>query len=136
MTTRTGTVTLTVMSAGTVMTRGTATVTGRVMVTGRVRTKGTVTATTAIGAMTEGKGITGTGITVRAGTTTGRSTSIRPMPRLSRRAGTVGLALTIWDVWQRIPPRHRKQIVKHARKHGPRLAALLVQTQARRRRSP
>ena len=56
------------------------------------------------------------------------------MPRLSRRAGTVGLALTIWDVWQRIPPRHRKQLIKHARKHGPRLAARVVHAQSRRRK--
>jgi hypothetical protein len=45
------------------------------------------------------------------------------MPRfarlLTRRAGPVGLALTAWDVWRRIPPQHRKTILKQARKHGP-----------------
>jgi hypothetical protein len=87
-----------------------------------------------------GKAAAGTATTTRLGTAasntaTARSTSIQPMPRLTRRAGTIGLALTIWDVWQRIPPRHRKQIVKHARKHGPKLAARLVQTQSRRRRA-
>ena len=45
------------------------------------------------------------------------------MPRfgrlLTRRAGPLGLALTAWDVWRRIPPRHRKTILKQARKHGP-----------------
>jgi len=57
------------------------------------------------------------------------------MPRLSRRAGTIGLALTLYDVWKRIPPRHRKQLMKQARKHGPKLASRLVQKQ-RRRRTP
>jgi hypothetical protein len=41
----------------------------------------------------------------------------------------------MYDVWNRIPPRHRKQLMKQARKHGPKLASLLMQqTQARRRR--
>jgi hypothetical protein len=52
-----------------------------------------------------------------------------------RGAGTFGLALTLWDAWQRIPPHHRRRIMKQARKHGPKLAARLVQQgQARRRR--
>ena len=45
------------------------------------------------------------------------------MPRfgrlLTRRAGPVGLALTAWDIWRRIPPKHRRTILKQARKHGP-----------------
>ena len=48
------------------------------------------------------------------------------MPRVSRlvtrRAGPLGLALTAWDIWRRIPRRHRKAILKQARKHGPRVA--------------
>jgi hypothetical protein len=54
--------------------------------------------------------------------------------RRLRGAGAFGLALTAWDLWQRIPPRHRKTIVKHARKHGPRIASKLIETQQRRRR--
>jgi hypothetical protein len=73
--------------------------------------------------------------TANAGT--GRTTSIRRMPKLSRRAGTFGLALTLWDVWKRIPPKHRKQIMKQARKHGPKLAARAMQAQqARRNKRP
>ena len=86
-------------------------------------------------------GIRATGTAARAratasSTVTGRSTSISGMARFRRLrgAGAVGLALTLWDAWQRIPPRHRKQIVKHARKHGPKLASRLLQAQARRRR--
>jgi hypothetical protein len=40
---------------------------------------------------------------------------------LGRRAGPLGLALTAWDLWRRLPPKQRKQLMKVARKHGPRL---------------
>ena len=56
--------------------------------------------------------------------------------RAFRRAGPVGLVLTAWDIWRRIPPRHRKTIVKQARKHGPRLAARAIKAQQRRRGRP
>jgi hypothetical protein len=56
--------------------------------------------------------------------------------RVLRRAGPIGLALTAWDIWLRIPPRHRKLIVKQARRHGPKIAARVIQSQARRRRRP
>jgi len=57
------------------------------------------------------------------------------MPRLpffllARRAGPVGLALTAWDIWRRIPPKQRRKLMDAARKHGPGLAS-----QARRRPS-
>jgi hypothetical protein len=38
---------------------------------------------------------------------------------LTRRAGPLGLALTAWDVWRRIPKKQRQQILRQARKHGP-----------------
>ena len=50
---------------------------------------------------------------------------------LPRRAGPVGLALTAFDIWRRIPKRQRRQIIQATRKHGPRVAKHL----ARRRRS-
>jgi hypothetical protein len=45
------------------------------------------------------------------------------MPRPGRigPAGTIGAALTAWDLWRRIPPRHRKILLAQARTHGPRL---------------
>jgi len=46
-----------------------------------------------------------------------------PVRYVSRRFGAVGIALTAYDVWRRIPKRHRRQIVTAARKHGPRVAA-------------
>jgi hypothetical protein len=51
-----------------------------------------------------------------------------------RRFGAIGIALTAWDIWRRIPPRHRKTIIKQARKHGPTLAARIVQGGRRRHR--
>ena len=36
--------------------------------------------------------------------------------------GTIGAALTAWDLWRRIPPKQRKILLAQARAHGPRLA--------------
>jgi hypothetical protein len=57
------------------------------------------------------------------------------MPRLRslRRTGTIGLALTAWDIWRRIPKQHRRAIVRQARIHGPRVATKLMQQRQRRR---
>ena len=38
---------------------------------------------------------------------------------LTRRTGAIGLALTAWDIWRRIPPKQRRLIMRQARKHGP-----------------
>jgi hypothetical protein len=57
-----------------------------------------------------------------------------PRPNLLRRAGPVGAALTIWDIWRRLPPRQRKWVARQARKHGPRLAKQALDAQRRRRR--
>lgn len=48
------------------------------------------------------------------------------MPRFSRvitrKVGPVGLALTAWDIWRRLPPEYRRQIMAATRKHGPKVA--------------
>ena len=50
------------------------------------------------------------------------------MARLGKlRPGPVGLAIALYDVWRRLPPRQRKQVLKLARKHGPTAAAKLLQ---------
>ena len=55
-------------------------------------------------------------------------------PRLfARRMGPLGVALTAYDVWRRLPPRQRRAILEATRKHGPRLAARAV---SRERRTP
>jgi hypothetical protein len=41
--------------------------------------------------------------------------------RLGRRAGPLGLALTAWDLWRRLPPKQRKQLLQAARRHGPKI---------------
>ena len=54
-------------------------------------------------------------------------------PRLSRRLGPVGLALTAWDIWRRLPPKQRKQVLNVARKHGPKVASKVLKASARAR---
>ena len=54
-------------------------------------------------------------------------------PRLSRRLGPVGLALTAWDIWRRLPPKQRKQVLNVARKHGPKFASKVLKASARAR---
>jgi hypothetical protein len=57
-----------------------------------------------------------------------------PKLRLGRRAGPWGTALALWELWKRIPPKHRRRILKQARKHGPRLAKHAVKARRNRRR--
>lgn len=63
------------------------------------------------------------------------------MPRmttlLGRRAGPIGVALTAYDLWRRLPEQHRRRILEQGRKHGPRIAAEAVKrgAQLRKRRS-
>jgi hypothetical protein len=60
-----------------------------------------------------------------------------PPFRVLRRAGPVGLALTAWDIWRRIPKQHRRAIVRQARRHGPKVAAkLMEQRRSRAGRRP
>jgi hypothetical protein len=55
-------------------------------------------------------------------------------PRSFRGAGPIGLTLTAWDIWRRIPKQHRRAILRQARKHGPVVASKLMQQRQRRRR--
>ena len=52
---------------------------------------------------------------------------------LTRRAGPLGIALTAWDIWRRLPPKQRKQIMNIARKHGPKVAARVMKARSRAR---
>jgi hypothetical protein len=49
---------------------------------------------------------------------------------LGRRAGPLGVALTAWDLWRRLPPRQRKQVLDLARKHGPKVAARVLKARS------
>ena len=56
------------------------------------------------------------------------------MARLGKfRPGPVGVAITLFDLWRRLPPKQRKLALKLARKHGPKAAAKLMQFQRARR---
>ena len=50
-----------------------------------------------------------------------------------RRIGPVGLALTAWDIWLRLPPKQRKQVLNVARRHGPKVASNVLKASARAR---
>jgi hypothetical protein len=54
--------------------------------------------------------------------------------RSLRRTGAIGIALTAWDIWRRIPKKHRRAILRQARRHGPIVAAKLMQQRRRHQR--
>jgi len=57
------------------------------------------------------------------------------MPRLlTRRLGPVGMALTAWDIWRRLPPKQRRWVASQVRTHGPRIAKQALDAQKKRRR--
>lgn len=70
------------------------------------------------------------------GTTTGETGKNDGVarPRLSARTGAFGMALTLWDLWRRLPPRQRRWVFKQARKHGPRVAKNVMAAQRARKR--
>ena len=46
-----------------------------------------------------------------------------PVTRLlGRRAGPIGIALTAYDLWKRLPESQRRQLLDQGRKHGTRIA--------------
>jgi len=57
------------------------------------------------------------------------------VPRLGRlRPGPIGFAITLYDVWRRLPPKQRKQVLDLARKHGPKVASSALKAYGRTRR--
>jgi hypothetical protein len=49
-----------------------------------------------------------------------------PTRIFGRRAGPIGIALTALDVWRRLPPAQRRQIIDATRKQAPRAAATAI----------
>jgi len=97
-----------------------------------MRIAGTAAVTTGIGTMTTAGGTT---TTIRARTTIAATDSTRAAtterygtmvivrrPTFIRRMGPVGLFLTAYDVWRRLPPPARRRILRETRRHGPRVA--------------
>jgi hypothetical protein len=90
-------------------------------------TAGDVTATSGartIGAETNVTKIaTAEGIATAATTVTTRMARVpRPRYLLARRLGFWGIALTAWDLWRRIPKKHRKRMLAELRQHAPTVA--------------
>jgi hypothetical protein len=50
---------------------------------------------------------------------------------VGRRAGPWGAAFALWEIWKRIPPKHRKRLLQQARKHGPKLVKQALKTRRR-----
>ncbi|MBV8258217.1 MAG: hypothetical protein JOZ56_10035 [Actinobacteria bacterium] len=56
------------------------------------------------------------------------------MARLGKlRPGPIGLAIAAWDVWRRLSPGQREQVLKLARQHGPKVARLVANSRRRGR---
>jgi predicted Fe-S protein YdhL (DUF1289 family) len=57
------------------------------------------------------------------------------VPKLTRRAGPIGLALTAYDIWKKLPPKQKRKVLKQVKKHGPTVArgAAAVARQAAKR---
>jgi hypothetical protein len=55
------------------------------------------------------------------------------MARLRKlRPGPVALGIGLWNVWQRLSPAQRKQLMKLIRTHGPKAAARVAELRRRR----
>ena len=68
---------------------------------------------------------------LRAGTIVRMTRSGR---RLGRGAGIWSIAVAAWEIWNRVPKRHRKRLLKQARRHGPALAKRAYRARRDRRR--
>jgi hypothetical protein len=58
---------------------------------------------------------------------------VPPLRRLLRR-DPVALALAAYQIWRRLPSKQRKQALKLARKHGPKLAAKAIKAKTKPKR--
>ena len=54
------------------------------------------------------------------------------MARL-RKPGAIGLALTAYDIWRRLPPSQRRMLLSAGRTHGPRIAKAAAAAAAAKR---
>jgi hypothetical protein len=69
-----------------------------------------------------------------AGTATVGKNALVPRLKVIKGVGPVGVALTAWDLWHRLPPRQRRWVLRQVRKHGPRLARQAYTAQRTRKR--
>jgi hypothetical protein len=57
------------------------------------------------------------------------------MPRL-RPTSPIGIAFTAYQLWRRLPPAQRRQVLNIARVYGPRVAAVFLARASSRRKRP
>ena len=75
-----------------------------------------------------------TATAVATATGTGSRHNARvPRPKITK-VGPLGIALTMYDIWRRLPPSQRRWVASQARKHGPRLAQQAIKASKNRRR--
>ena len=48
---------------------------------------------------------------------------------------TLGTAALVWNLWRRLPSRQRRQALRLARKHGPRLAKRALEARRKAKRA-
>jgi hypothetical protein len=51
--------------------------------------------------------------------------------RAARRLGPLGVALTAYDVWRRLPAKQRKQLLAHGQKYGLRAVKIVKEESAK-----
>jgi hypothetical protein len=57
------------------------------------------------------------------------------MVRLRKlRPGPLALTVALWDIWKRLTPKQRRQLMAMARRHGPTVMARATELRRRRRR--
>jgi hypothetical protein len=54
--------------------------------------------------------------------------------RSKLRPGPIAVTVALWDIWKRLSPRQRRQIMAMARRHGPTVMAKATELRRRRRR--
>jgi len=57
-----------------------------------------------------------------------------PRAKLTKTVAPITVALTMVDLWQRLPQQQRRLITQQVRKHGPRLARQAIEAQLNRKR--
>lgn len=57
-----------------------------------------------------------------------------PRPLRKLRPAPWAMAMVMWDVWKRLSPSQRRQLLALARKHGPTVAAKATEFRRKRRR--
>ena len=53
--------------------------------------------------------------------------------KLKLRPGALGLAVGVWNVWRRLTPKQRKQVIGLVKEHGPKVAKQVAAARRKRR---